>query len=63
MFTDATQELLDVTKVGDGSRDTYYTWVGEYQGWSNQNGKAKEIIVLPVLCFYPTPWYLVKADL
>lgn len=29
MFTDETKELMDVSDVGDGSRDTYYTWVGE----------------------------------
>ncbi len=29
MFTDVSKELMDVSDVGDGSRDTYYTWVGK----------------------------------
>lgn len=30
MFTDETKVLKDVSEVGDGSRDTYYGWVGQY---------------------------------
>ncbi len=29
LFTDETKMLLDVKKVEKGSRDTYFTWVGE----------------------------------
>jgi len=29
MFTDETKELVNVAEVGDGSRNTYYGWVGE----------------------------------
>ena len=29
MFTDVTMSLKDVEEVGDGSRNTYYTWVGQ----------------------------------
>ena len=30
MFSDVTMSLKDVDEVGDGSRNTYYTWVGKY---------------------------------
>ena len=29
MFTDETKSLRDVTTIGDGSRNTYYGWVGK----------------------------------
>ena len=35
MFTDETKELVNVAEVGDGSRNTYYGWVGQYQSHSS----------------------------